>query len=473
MQKVGGCGNGACREWRNHRRECKEVTGFRRDWAGGTPTLSSRGGGGRSCEQGLRYSKPGILPSVCCACNEHFGSQVFGSGSQMGIQAVRRNSGRVSGHRRDQLLALVLGPCRGTCGQSAPAQRPRDPGLPLRASVTVSAPLYVVNVMSKSSGQVLAHKRSQGLMVFGETLAAAVGTNGSHQWDKSWEHAAAHLTNPPLRAQPSTPHHLMELLASGDLQVTASDNCTFTTSQKARGKGDFTKIPTGVNGVEDRMSVVWEKGVQEGKLDPMQFVAVTSTNAAKIFNIYPKKGCIAVGSDGDIVVWDPSKTRVISAKTHNQAVDFNIFEGMECHGVPEYVIISGRVCVDEGNLKAVQGFGNFVSMPSHPPFVYEPEKFLEDKKREQVTPVPEIQTNGEQNGGHLNDAAAPVTERSPRESSPVSPASTESNYCPSSKGQRNLQDSTFSISVELDDSAPRSCIRVKNPPGGQSSGGFW
>lgn len=107
------------------------------------------------------------------------------------------------------------------------------------------------------------------------------------------------------------------------------------------------------------MSVVWEKGVESGIIDPQRFVAITSTNAAKIFNLYPHKGCIAVGSDADIVVWNPQKTRVISAKTHHQAVDFNIFEGMEVHGVAEYVIVGGRVCVDEEQLRAVQVIVNF------------------------------------------------------------------------------------------------------------------
>lgn len=108
--------------------------------------------------------------------------------------------------------------------------------------------------------------------------------------------------------------------------MTGSDNCTHSKAQKEQGLNDFSKIPNGVNGVEDRMSVIWEKGVQTGIIDPCRFVAITSSTAAKVFNIYPRKGCIAIGSDADIVIWNPSKTRVISAKTHHQAVDFNIFE---------------------------------------------------------------------------------------------------------------------------------------------------
>lgn len=92
------------------------------------------------------------------------------------------------------------------------------------------------------------------------------------------------------------------------------------------GLNDFSKIPNGVNGVEDRLSVIWEKGVNTGIIDPRRFVAITSTNAAKMFNVYPKKGFIGVGSDADIVIWNPNKTRIISAKTHHHACDFNIFE---------------------------------------------------------------------------------------------------------------------------------------------------
>ncbi|XP_026472109.1 dihydropyrimidinase-like [Ctenocephalides felis] len=233
-------------------------------------------------------------------------------------------------------------------------------------------PLYVVHVMSKSAGLEVARARGRpGAAVYGETLACALACDGRAYQDTCWRHAAAHVLSPPLRPDPATPAFLMSLLAQDDLQVTGSDNCTFNESQKALGAKDFTKIPNGVNGVEDRMSVIWERGVHAGLMDPQRYVAVTSTNAARIFNLYPRKGCIAEGSDADILILNPTKTRVISAKTHHQAVDYNIFEGMECHGVPEYVIVNGRVCVDEGDLKVVEGHGTFVETPCHAPFVYE------------------------------------------------------------------------------------------------------
>jgi dihydropyrimidinase len=168
--------------------------------------------------------------------------------------------------------------------------------------------------------------------------------------------------SPPFRPK----HHQQALwagLASGNLQTTATDHCCFCAPQKAGGIGDFTKIPNGTAGIEDRLSVLWHFGVRTGKLTPEEFVAITSTNTAKIFNIFPRKGAVAVGSDADLVVWDPDASRVISAKTHHQNVDFNVYEGMEVTGLARSTIANGKLVWHEGTLRAVRGAGRYVERP--------------------------------------------------------------------------------------------------------------
>ncbi len=233
----------------------------------------------------------------------------------------------------------------------------------------VNCPLYVVHVMSRSAADVLASARNRGCLVLGESITAGFGTDGSHYFDRNWRVAAAHVLSPPLRLDQTTSEHLIHLLASGQLQTTGSDHCTFSTEQKEMGAKDFSKIPNGVNGVEERLLILWEKAVKTGVLDVKQFVAVTSTNAAKYFNIYPRKGRLAKGSDADIVIWGP-KSQTISAKTHHSNVDFNIFEGMHVSSGPQVVISNGKVVLDESGFHVTQGAGRLLSCPPSSPYLY-------------------------------------------------------------------------------------------------------
>jgi dihydropyrimidinase len=150
-------------------------------------------------------------------------------------------------------------------------------------------------------------------------------------------------------------------LQAGSLQVVATDHCSFTTKQKRSGVGDFTRIPNGTGGLEDRMPVLWTYGVNTGRLTMNEFVAVTSTNIAKILNMYPKKGAIVEGADADLVVWDPDKTKKIAAKKQQSVIDYNVFEGVKVKGLPRFVLTRGHLVVNEGKIDARPGQGEFVA----------------------------------------------------------------------------------------------------------------
>jgi hypothetical protein len=147
-------------------------------------------------------------------------------------------------------------------------------------------------------------------------------------------------------------------LASGSLQVVATDHCAFTTDQKRFGVGDFTKIPNGTGGLEDRMPMLWTHGVNTGRLTMNEFVAVTSTNIAKILNIYPSKGAILVGADADLVVWDPKRSKTISAKTQQSAIDYNVFEGKQVTGLPRYTLTRGVVAIEESRSRPAKAMAS-------------------------------------------------------------------------------------------------------------------
>lgn len=243
----------------------------------------------------------------------------------------------------------------------------------IRLAQVIGTPLYVVHVSANQALEEITRARGEGYRVFGEVLAGHLMIDDSVYRHEDWDVAAAHVMSPPFRAKEHQAA-LWKGLQSGNLQTTATDHCCFCADQKAMGRDDFSKIPNGTGGVEDRMAVLWTQGVGKGRLTPSEFVAVTSANAAKIFNIYPRKGSVKVGADADIVVWDPAATKTISAKTHHQKVDYNIFEGMEVTGLPSHTISQGKVTYKEGDLRAVEGAGNYVNRPNFAPYYAAMEK---------------------------------------------------------------------------------------------------
>jgi dihydropyrimidinase len=220
-------------------------------------------------------------------------------------------------------------------------------------------PLYVVHTSCEEAHEAIRRARMQGKRVWGEPLIQHLTLDESEYFNTDWDHAARRVMSPPFRNKKHQ-ESLWAGLMSGSLSVVATDHCAFTTEQKRFGLGDFTKIPNGTGGLEDRMPMLWTHGVNTGRLTPNEFVAVTSTNIAKILNCYPKKGAILVGADADIVVWDPERTKTISAKSQQSAIDYNVFEGKTVKGLPHYTLTRGMVAVNDGKVETREGHGEFV-----------------------------------------------------------------------------------------------------------------
>jgi dihydropyrimidinase len=227
-------------------------------------------------------------------------------------------------------------------------------------------PVYIVHVSCEAAHEAIRRARMLGKRAYGEPLIQHLTLDEGEYFNRDWDHAARRVMSPPFRNK-ANQDSLWAGLAAGSLQVVASDHCAFTTKQKRMGLGDFTKIPNGTGGLEDRMPVLWTKGVRTGRLTMNEFVAVTSSNAAKILNLYPRKGAIAVGADADIIVWDPEKTKKITAKSQASAIDYNVFEGFEVTGVPRYTLSRGEVVFSDGKITAEDGRGRFVERKPNPP----------------------------------------------------------------------------------------------------------
>lgn len=233
----------------------------------------------------------------------------------------------------------------------------------IRIAQALGVPLYLVHVSCKEALDEIARARLEGQRVFGEVLAGHLELDDSVYRSEDWGFAAAHVMSPPFRPK-GHQAALWKGLQGGTLQTTATDHCCFCADQKAMGKDSFAMIPNGTAGVEDRMTILWDSGVNAGRLTLNEFVSVTSANAAQIFNIYPQKGRIAEGADADIVVWDPELSKTISAKTHHQNIDFNIFEGRTVKGAPSHTVSRGKLVYANGELFVEEGAGQYIKRPA-------------------------------------------------------------------------------------------------------------
>jgi dihydropyrimidinase len=229
----------------------------------------------------------------------------------------------------------------------------------IQLSRVAGSPLYVVHVSCAEAIEPIAIAREKGWNVHGETCTQYFFVDYTFLERPDFE-GAKYVYTPPPRDK-ANQDLLWKAVRTDILSVVSTDHCAFLwDGQKSMGRDDFSKIPNGAPGLENRLQMIHEFGVRAGRISLNRMVELLSTNPAKLFGLYPRKGTIAVGSDADIVVFDPEKKVTISASTHHSKSDYNLFEGTEVTGVPEVVLLRGNVLVDDGELVASPGIGQFV-----------------------------------------------------------------------------------------------------------------
>jgi len=224
---------------------------------------------------------------------------------------------------------------------------------------TVDVPLYVVHVSAAQAAEAIGGARGRGVKVVGETLPGFLAIDDSVYANPDFDFAAGHVMSPPYRPR-GHQEALWKAVETGALGVTGTDHCCFTRAQKRLGLDRFTRIPNGCGGVEDRLHVLWHLGVNGGRLTPERFVSLTSATAARAFNLWPRKGSLEVGADGDVVVLDPERTKTLSARSQHQNTDFSVWEGREVKGVVVHTLARGRRVWADGDLRAEPGWGRYL-----------------------------------------------------------------------------------------------------------------
>ena len=311
-------------------------------------------------EHGVQSFKHFMAYKNAIMCDDEILVNSFRRALELGaLPTVHAENGELVFQLQKELIAKGITGPEGHPRSRPPAVEAEAANRAIRLAEVIGVPLYIVHNSARQSVEAIARARGEGQRVFGEVLAGHLLIDDSVYRDADFTRAAAHVMSPPFRAKEHQ-DALWKALQAGHLHTTATDHCCFCAPQKAAGRNDFTKIPNGCAGIEDRMSLLWHYGVETGRLTPSEFVQVTSTNAARIFNLYPRKGAIEVGADADLVVWDANATRTISAKTHHQNVDFNVFEGRTVKGVAQQTIAAGKLVWSDGELRAEKGAGRYL-----------------------------------------------------------------------------------------------------------------
>jgi dihydropyrimidinase len=228
------------------------------------------------------------------------------------------------------------------------------------------APVYIVHLSCNEALEKVREARDRGLPVYAETCPQYLYLS-LENFDAPGFEGAKYVLTPPLREKWHQ-EKLWNGLKTDHLQVVSTDHCPFCfKDQKELGRDDFTKIPNGGPGVEHRMSLVYSGGVAKGRFSVNRFVELVSTTPAKLFGLYPRKGTIAIGSDADLVIFDPDRKHTISSKTHHMRVDYSMFEGIQVTGMPDVVLSRGRIVVEANQFFGRPGGGEFVKRSTYCP----------------------------------------------------------------------------------------------------------
>jgi dihydropyrimidinase len=284
------------------------------------------------------------------------------------LEATRDAGGFVNVHAVNGDVQLLLADrfaARGDTGTRwhALAQPPRAEGEATGRVIDLGAvagqQVYIVHVTCDHAVERIAAARARGEPVWGETCTQYLLLDDS-MYDLPGFEGAKYVLSPPLRKQ-ADQDALWNALATDAISVVGTDHCAFDfASQKAMGRDDFRKIPNGFMGLEERLPLLHTHGVTTGRISANRWVELCCTNPAKIFGLYPRKGTIAVGSDADLVLWDPAATGTISARTHHSRCDYNVYEGFETVGGPTRVWVRGELAASDGEFTGTVGRGRFV-----------------------------------------------------------------------------------------------------------------